>query len=87
MLRRRRQEFHGEPLPDNYDDMLVTAVMPAYNEDGTIEAAIQRVRTVPLRIEIIAVNDCSKDRTGEILDRLHEEGLIDRVIHQQRRGT
>jgi glycosyltransferase involved in cell wall biosynthesis len=81
MLMRRERQFHGEPLPDNYDDMLVTAVMPAYNEEATIEAAIERVRSVPLRIEIIAVNDCSKDRTGEILDRLHEKALVDRVIH------
>jgi len=74
--------FHGEPLPDDYDAMLVSAVMPAYNEEHTIEAAIRRIRSVPLRIEIVAVNDCSRDRTGEILDRLHEEALVDRVIHQ-----
>jgi len=55
--------------------------MPAYNEESTIEAAIERVRSVPLRIEIVAVNDCSKDGTGEILDRLYQKALIDRVIH------
>ncbi len=82
MLRRHERRFYGEPLPDDYDAMLVTAVMPAYNEEQTIEAAVKRIRCVPLRIEIVAVNDCSKDQTGEILDRLHAEALVDRVIHQ-----
>jgi glycosyltransferase involved in cell wall biosynthesis len=82
MPSRHDRRFHGKPLPASYDDMLVTAVMPAYNEEGTIEAAVERVRSVPLRIEIVAVNDCSQDRTGEILDHLHEEALVDRVIHQ-----
>ena len=82
MLRRHERKFYGEPLPGDYDAMLVTAVMPAYNEEHTIEAAVKRIRSVPLRIEIIAVNDCSKDGTGEILDRLHAEALVDRVIHQ-----
>jgi len=81
MLRRREQTYQGKPLPASYDDLLVTAVMPAYNEESTIEAAIERVRSVPLRIEIVAVNDCSKDGTGEILDRLYQKAFIDRVIH------
>jgi glycosyltransferase involved in cell wall biosynthesis len=60
--------------------------MPAFNEEATVEHAIRRLQDVPLRLEIIAVNDCSTDRTGEILDRLHGEGLVHRVLHQQRNG-
>ncbi|MBI4420274.1 MAG: glycosyltransferase family 2 protein [Gemmatimonadetes bacterium] len=55
--------------------------MPACDEEATIEHAIRRVREVPLRVELIAVNDGSRDRTGEILDRLHRDGLVERVIH------
>ncbi len=82
MLTRHERKFQSVPLPATYDDIVVSAIMPAYNEEATIEAAVKRVRSVPLRIEIVAVNDASRDRTGAILDRLHNEGQIDRVIHQ-----
>ena len=68
-------------LPRDWNDLVVSAVMPAMNEEGTIERAIARIQEVPLKIELIAVNDGSLDRTGEILDRLHREGQVQRVIH------
>jgi glycosyltransferase involved in cell wall biosynthesis len=55
--------------------------MPAYNEAGTIEQAIRRVREVPLRVELIVIDDGSRDDTGAVLDRLHGEGLVEQVIH------
>ena len=81
-LRRHERRLHGPPLPTAVDDIVVSAVMPAYNEEATIEHSVRRVRAVALRIEVVAVNDASRDRTGEILDRLHAEGVIDRVVHQ-----
>ena len=77
-------EFRGAPLPSDWNDLVVTAVMPAFNEEATVEAAVRRVAEVPLHVELIAVNDASTDRTGEMLDRLHEAGLIQRVIHHPR---
>src|SRR5213593_1096441 len=56
--------------------------MPAYNEEATIERSVRRFEEVPLRVELVAVNDGSRDGTGAILDRLHREGVIQRVIHQ-----
>jgi glycosyltransferase involved in cell wall biosynthesis len=82
MLRRHERKFYGDPLPSAQDQIVVSVVMPAYNEEQTIEMAIERVQSVPLHIEVVAVNDASKDGTGAILDRLHEQGMIDRVIHQ-----
>ena len=58
--------------------------MPAYNEAETVEAALRRVRAVPLRVEIIVVNDASTDGTREILDALAKGGLVDRVIHHEK---
>jgi glycosyltransferase involved in cell wall biosynthesis len=81
-LKRHERRFQASPLPASVDDIVVSAVMPAYNEAETIERSVRRVREVALRIEIVAVNDASRDRTGEILDRLHAEGVIDRVVHQ-----
>jgi glycosyltransferase involved in cell wall biosynthesis len=70
------------PLPVNWNDLVVSAVMPAYNEAATIEQSIRRVREVPLRVELIVVNDGSRDRTAEVLDRLRAEGMIEQVVHQ-----
>jgi len=62
----------------------LSVIMAAYNEERTIGAAIDRVRAVPLETEIIAVDDASTDRTGEILDGLREAGKVDVVVHHPR---
>ena len=64
--------------------LLVSVIVPAYNEAATVETALRRVRQVALRLEIIAVNDASTDGTREILDKLAEQGLVDRVIHHEK---
>jgi glycosyltransferase involved in cell wall biosynthesis len=58
------------PLPAN---PLLSVVMPVYNERTTVEEIIRRVLAVPLRIELIVVDDGSKDGSGEILDRIQKE--------------
>lgn len=54
-------------------------LIPVFNERDSIEEIVRRVAAVPISKEIIVVNDCSRDGTGEILDRIAVEGL--RVIH------
>jgi glycosyltransferase involved in cell wall biosynthesis len=74
-------------IPTDFNDILVSAVMPAYNEEATIETAVKRLRDAPLRIEIVCVNDASTDGTAGILERLHQEGLVDHLIaHPANRG-
>ena len=65
-------------------NLLVSVVVPAYNEAETVEMALRRVRSVPLRLEIIVVNDASTDGTREILDKLATAGLVDRVVHHEK---
>ena len=45
---------------------LVSVVMPAYNERDTIDEIIRRVLAVPLRIELIVVDDASTDGTRDL---------------------
>jgi glycosyltransferase involved in cell wall biosynthesis len=63
------------------DSLRVSVIVAAFNEAGTLEMVVDRVRAVPLRLEIIAVNDGSSDGTAEVIDRLLTAGKIDVAIH------
>ena len=68
----------------------LSVVMPAYNEEGGIEAAVVEVRECVLdRIagsELVVVNDGSRDGTGPILDRLAATDPRVRVLHRPNGG-
>jgi glycosyltransferase involved in cell wall biosynthesis len=64
------------------NDVVLSVIVPAYNEEPVVRQSIERLREVPLKLEIIVVNDGSADRTGEILDALAKKELVDVVIHQ-----
>jgi glycosyltransferase involved in cell wall biosynthesis len=72
----------GEPVRR---DVLLSVVMPVYNERQTIEEIIRRVLAVPMRIQLIVVDDVSTDGTSEILDRLQKE-LGFTLLKQPRNG-
>ena len=44
----------------------LSIVMPAYNEEATLETVVQRVLKVPHLLELVIVNDCSSDATGRM---------------------
>jgi len=67
-------------------DPLLSIVMPAYNERDTIETIIDRVMAVPLRKELIVVDDGSTDGTRDILTRLREKYDFKLVFQPQNRG-
>jgi glycosyltransferase involved in cell wall biosynthesis len=52
---------------------LLSVVMPVYNERETIREIIARVLAVPMRIELIVVDDCSSDGTRDILVDLQRQ--------------
>jgi glycosyltransferase involved in cell wall biosynthesis len=68
-------------------ELTLSVLIPVYNERDTIRHVIERVRSVPIRTEIVIVDDCSIDGTREILRGLAEEqkDLIVR-FHEHNRG-
>jgi glycosyltransferase involved in cell wall biosynthesis len=71
---------HRTPL--DRATVVLSVLIPVFNERNTIEAILDLVHASPMRKEIIVVNDCSTDGSHEILDRFQAEGRIDRLYHQ-----
>ncbi len=69
------------PLPDNAPPM-VSIIVPACNEENTIEPALRTLLSLEYEpLEIIVINDRSTDRTGQVLSRCKKE-FPDLIIHE-----
>jgi len=66
--------------------MKLSVVIPLYNEAGTIDQIVQRVRDVPIEKEIVIVDDCSTDGSREKLQALRGSEGIRVVLHDANRG-
>lgn len=72
--------------------LTVTVVIPAYNEESNIARSVRQVLderwTAQLVLEsVIVVDDCSTDRTPEIVAALRrEDGRVQLLRHAERRG-
>ena len=65
----------------------LSVVIPAYNEAASLVAVVQRVLAVPHLKEVVIVDDCSSDRTGEIADELARlYPKVRSVHHKENRG-
>jgi len=68
------------------ENPLLSVVMPAYNERDTIEEIIRRVLAVPLRIELVVVDDASSDGTRDILQALASKLSFKLLLQPRNRG-
>jgi glycosyltransferase involved in cell wall biosynthesis len=71
--------------------MLLSVVIPTYNEVKTLEAIVERIRGVDLAsrglgLELVVVDDCSRDGTLDVARRLAEEGRIRLIRHDRNQG-
>jgi glycosyltransferase involved in cell wall biosynthesis len=67
-------------------DPLLSVVMPVYNERDTVEEIIRRVLAVPIRTELIVVDDGSKDGTRDILAALQGKLTFTLILQSQNAG-
>ena len=58
-------------------DLLLSVVIPVYNENETFMQLLDRVRAVPIRKEIVMVDDCSTDGTRDLLAGLEKHAEDD----------
>jgi glycosyltransferase involved in cell wall biosynthesis/phospholipid N-methyltransferase len=68
---------------------VLSVLMPVYNEQRTLRAIVHRVLAAPidLDIELICVDDCSTDRSWEVLQELAEtDSRIRTFRHEINRG-
>ena len=52
---------------------LLSVVMPVYNERETIDEIVARVLAIPMRVELVVVDDCSTDGTRAHLAELQKQ--------------
>lgn len=67
-------------------DPLLSVVMPAYNERDTIDEIVTRVLAVPMRIELVVVDDASTDGTRERLQALQQQHGFKLMLQSKNSG-
>jgi glycosyltransferase involved in cell wall biosynthesis len=54
----------------------LSLVMPAYNEEGTVLHAVERVLEQPFVAQLVVVNDASTDSTADLLGRIDDPRVL-----------
>jgi glycosyltransferase involved in cell wall biosynthesis len=66
--------------------MIVSVVIPVYNEAATLAQIVARVRAAPVTSEIILVDDCSTDGSRELVKTLAREEGVQGIFHEINQG-
>lgn len=52
--------------------MKLSVLIPVFNEEETIQELLERVLAVPVEKELIVVDDCSTDKTWDVLNSIND---------------
>jgi glycosyltransferase involved in cell wall biosynthesis len=63
---------------------VLSVVIPVFNEEKTIAQVIAAVAALPLDLEIVVVDDCSRDGTPQVLQELAPRSPALRVVRHER---
>lgn len=61
----------------------LSVVIPAYNEESTLATVVRQVLAVPHVLEVVIVDDCSKDQTSAIADELARLYTQVKAVHHK----
>lgn len=64
----------------------LSVAIPVYNEERWLREIMRRVRAVPIRKEIVLVDDCSKDGTRDILREMENDPDVKVIYHERNLG-
>ena len=67
------------------DDFKLSVIMPVYNERATVLRVLDRVLAVPIRKEVIIVDNCSTDGTREMLSGIRSD-RVQVIFHPYNKG-
>jgi glycosyltransferase involved in cell wall biosynthesis len=70
-------------LPEGF---VLSVVIPVFNERGTIEDILRRVRETGINSQIIIVDDGSTDGTRELLESWRGQADLTIVLHERNQG-
>ncbi|HEY6613281.1 MAG TPA: glycosyltransferase family 2 protein [Vicinamibacterales bacterium] len=65
---------------------LLSVVMPVYNERETIDEIVERVHAIPMRVELVVVDDCSTDGTRAHLGELQQQYGFTLLLQPRNQG-
>jgi len=66
------------------DNKKLSVVIPAYNEENTLAGVVKKLLELPHLLEIVIVDDCSRDHTAEIAEGLAASDSRIRVRRHQK---
>ncbi len=67
-------------------DLLLSVVVPIYNERETLREIVRRVRAAPVAKEMVLVDDGSTDGTRELLAEMENDPDLCVIYHDRNRG-
>ena len=74
------------PEPQNQSPCL-SVVVPAFNEGATLGAVVEKLLRLPRLLEVVVVDDCSTDTTGEVArGRAASDARVRVARHERNRG-
>ena len=62
--------------------MMLSIIIPCYNEKNTIEKVVDQLNSLKIKKQIILVDDCSNDGTTEIIENIKKK--IDKVVFHKK---
>ena len=70
-------------LPDSF---VLSVVVPVFNESGTVAEVVQRLRETGIPMQIILIDDGSKDGTLQAMNSLADSHDVIVIAHENNRG-